>query len=322
MSAFWRVPRILFVTPEVAYLPAGVYDGPCRVSAGVGALADRSAELISELYRQGADIHVALPDYRALFNGRLPPFVDRRINHVAGERVHLAHDRALYYLNRIRSVADHENVTASLAFQREVIYQIIPRVQPDIIHCSDWRTGLIPSAAKFLKIPSLFTVHDEFTGKATLAEIEERGVDGTSFWRFLFYESFPGDYKNIRASVPVDFLGSGVHAAQYVTTTSPQIVKALDQESHCAALDPLKRELVHKRDTGRILGIPALAHHAYDPADDDALSFNYSSENHTFGKRNNKRALQKKVGLKEDMRAPMLYWPLRSTSLASGPARR
>ncbi|MEJ2166905.1 MAG: response regulator, partial [Desulfobacterales bacterium] len=30
--------------------------------------------------------------------------------------------------------------------------------QPDLIHCCDWMTGLIPAAARFYKIPCLFTV--------------------------------------------------------------------------------------------------------------------------------------------------------------------
>ena len=73
MNNPWIRPRILVVTPEVAYLPDGMSNGSNGFNAKAGGLADVSAALISELYRQGADVHVALPDYRSIFNGHLSP---------------------------------------------------------------------------------------------------------------------------------------------------------------------------------------------------------------------------------------------------------
>ena len=60
-------PRILIVTPEVTYLPEGMGNPAESFSAKAGGLADVSAALISALFEQGADVHVALPDYRAIF---------------------------------------------------------------------------------------------------------------------------------------------------------------------------------------------------------------------------------------------------------------
>ena len=66
-------PRILIVTPEVSYLPPEMGPGTKGVAAKAGGLADVSAALISALFNQGADVHVALPDYRSIFNGQLKP---------------------------------------------------------------------------------------------------------------------------------------------------------------------------------------------------------------------------------------------------------
>src|SRR5262245_50123852 len=61
-------PRILIVTPEITYLPPGMGNMAERMSAKAGGLADVSASLVSALYDLGADIHVALPNYRRMFN--------------------------------------------------------------------------------------------------------------------------------------------------------------------------------------------------------------------------------------------------------------
>jgi len=61
-------PRILIVTPEVTYLPQGMGNMANYLTVKAGGLADVSAALISALFDQGADVHLALPDYRTMFN--------------------------------------------------------------------------------------------------------------------------------------------------------------------------------------------------------------------------------------------------------------
>lgn len=67
-------PRILIVTPEITYLPDGMGNAAHHMRAKAGGLADVSASLVSALFALGADVHVALPHYRRMFNidvGRL-----------------------------------------------------------------------------------------------------------------------------------------------------------------------------------------------------------------------------------------------------------
>ena len=61
-------PTILVVTPEITYLPKGMGNMAQRMHAKAGGMADVSASLVSALYDQGADVHVALPNYRRMFN--------------------------------------------------------------------------------------------------------------------------------------------------------------------------------------------------------------------------------------------------------------
>jgi hypothetical protein len=59
-------PTILVVTPEITYLPEGMGNMAQRLRAKAGGMADVSASLVSALYDQGADVHVALPNYRRM----------------------------------------------------------------------------------------------------------------------------------------------------------------------------------------------------------------------------------------------------------------
>ncbi|MBU0987969.1 MAG: glycogen/starch synthase, partial [Proteobacteria bacterium] len=270
MSGHSTNPRVLIVTPEVSYLPEGMSNNFNGLNAKAGGLADVSAALISALYRQGADVHVALPNYRSIFSGHLPPVIRKERytlrKNVPHERIHLAQDRAFFYLNRIYSGSQCENIKISLAFQREVINRIVPQVRPDLIHCSDWMTGLIPAMARQLGIPCLFTVHNLHTVKSTLAAIEDRGIDGASFWQNLFYEHFPSDYESTRNAVPVDFLTSGVFAAHFVNTVSPTFLLEMAEGRHNFVKSALQQELANKRKAGcaATFNHPVTAQHYID----------------------------------------------------------
>ena len=53
-------PRVLIVTPEVTYLPHRMGGLASFYTAKAGGLADVSASLITALFEQGADVHVAM----------------------------------------------------------------------------------------------------------------------------------------------------------------------------------------------------------------------------------------------------------------------
>ena len=229
-------PRVLIVTPEVTCLPQGMGDVTNGLSAKAGGLADVSVALVSALFDLGADVHVAIPDYRSIFKNHFSPVFKKEAKaireKIPEERVHLAKDRAFFYLHRIYSSDGWENGKVAIAFQREVINNIVPRVRPDLIHCNDWMTGLIPAMARNMGIPCLFTVHNIYTVKRSLASIEDRGIDAAAFWKDLYYERFTVGYEAARDSNPVDFLASGIFAAHFVNTVSPTFLKEIVEDHH------------------------------------------------------------------------------------------
>ncbi|MCF8111212.1 MAG: glycogen/starch synthase [Desulfobacteraceae bacterium] len=319
-------PRVLIVTPEVTYLPPGMGNIANYLSAKAGGLADVSAALISKLFALGADIHVAMPDYRGIFHknigGALWEIYKKEIEtyrkYLPEERLHLAEDRAFYYVHHVYSDFIQENLKIALAFQREVINNIIPRVRPDMIHCNDWMTGLIPAYSRLMGIPSLFTIHNIHTVKATLAEIEDRGIDAAAFWHNLYYEHMAIDYEQSRDTNQVDLLVSGVFAAHFVNTVSPTFLREIVSGRHNFVSGALRGELANKVEADCAYGILNAPDPSCEPSSDPELFRNYTPEDHTEGKRANKLYLQKRLGLIQDGDAPVFFWPSRLDPVQKG----
>jgi starch synthase/alpha-amylase len=321
-TAAEKKPTVLIVTPEVTYLPPGMGNAANLLTAKAGGLADVSSALVSALFAQGADVHIALPDYRTLFSDHFSDLLRKEMRMIKKtlpkDRFHLAEDRVFFYQRGVYSNVEWENMKISLAFQREVINKIIPEVEPDLIHCNDWMTGLIPAAARQLGIPSLFTVHNIHSVKTNLATIEDRGIDAAQFWQTLFYDRPPANYEETREYNRVDFLASGVFAAHFVNTVSPTFLVEVVEGRHGFVEEPLRRELANKFYNGCALGILNSPDPSYQPATDEALIENYNPDTAMNGKRANKSHLQKLFGLTGDPEAPLFFWPHRLDNYQKG----
>ncbi len=321
MTDIRKNPRILIVTPEVTTLPDRM-GWAAGVTAKAGGLADVSAALVNALFEQGADVHVALPDYRSLFHSKLGNIFNRELKVIRSKmpdnRIHLAEDRIFYYLNQIYSGYGLENMKAALAFQREVINNIIPQVEPDLIHCNDWMTGLIPALARQMGIPSLFTIHNIHTVKCSLAFIEDRGIDAAAFWKHLFFVRPPYSYEESRENNEVDFLVSGVFSAHFANTVSATFLDEITQGRHDSVEKPLQAELINKYHAGCAAGILNAPDPSFNPETDEYLAGCYGPENHVKGKRQNKLHMQKTLGLIQDPDAPLFFWPSRLDRVQKG----
>ncbi len=317
-----RQPRILIITPEITYLPNGMGNIANRLSAKAGGLADVSASLVSALFEMGADVHVAMPHYRQLFSIDITNLISEELRiyqrKLPHDRIHLAEDRIFYYRDAVYGNYESENPKLSLAFQREVINNIIPRVQPDLIHCNDWMTGLIPAYARRLGIPSLFTVHNIHTQLLELSRIEDFGIDAAGFWMNLYYTRPPSTYEATRENVPVDFLTSGIFASHFINTVSPSFLAEIVEGQHDFILPHIRHELANKFRAGCATGILNAPDSTYDPLTDRALRARYDARSHAEGKRKNKEHFQKQTGLEVNPKAPLFFWPSRLDPIQKG----
>lgn len=315
-------PRILVITPEITYLPKGMGNMSNNMHAKAGGLADVSSSLVAELFSQGADVHVTLPHYRQMFHIDVGKFISKELRHymsnLSNDRIHLAEDRIFYYRNEVYSNYNTDSFKLALAFQREVINTIIPKVKPDLIHCNDWMTGLIPAMARRLGIPSLFTVHNIHTQKLGLEFIEDRGIDAAEFWEYLYYENPPSSYEDTRANNKVDLLASGVFSAHYINTVSPTFLEEIASGIHSFIPKYFQNEVRGKKEAGCAVGILNAPDPTYNPENDICVPYHFNSENHFEQKKKNKKKFQKKLGLNVDPNAPLFFWPSRLDPVQKG----
>lgn len=308
-------PRILFVTPEISHVGPEMCSGAEYIRAKAGGMADVSATLVAQLQNQGADVHLAIPHYRNLFNG---DHTDSPVVHHCNKessRVHLAEDSAFYG----QVSAYHGDLRgAALAFQREVINHIIPLVKPDIVHCNDWMTAFIPAACKKLGIRTIFTIHNIHRERTTLAEIEYRGIDVSDFWEKLHYEGYPYSFDQSYHHNAIDPLASAIINADHVTTVSPTFLREITAGRHGDLPEWVKDDLRTKMEAGYARGILNSPDPSYDPGTDPAITQNYRAANHQNAKSFNKVVLQKELGLTGDYQAPLLFWPSRLDPIQKG----
>jgi len=315
-------PRILIVTPEITYLPHGMGNMANRMTAKAGGLADVSSSLVAALYDLGADVHVALPHYRRMFNIDAANLISEEIraymSKLSHARIHLAEDRCFYYRDSVYGNDQWTNINVALAFQREVINNIIPSVDPDLIHCNDWMTGLIPAVARRWNIPALFTVHNIHTYTLTLQRIEDAGIDAADFWKYLYYQWPPLDYESSRAGNPIDLLASGIFGSHHINTVSPTFLGEIANGQHRFVPGNIQHEITQKLQHDCADGILNAPDPSNNPATDPFLAQTYTPATHVTGKAANKAALQEKAGLQPDPDAPILFWPSRLDPVQKG----
>jgi starch synthase len=170
--------------------------------------------------------------------------------------------------------------------------------QPDVIHCHDWQSGLIPFLLKtvhhdnpfFSKTRSLLTVHNfDRQGIFTPECIDVLNLDGST----------DAPVRAISRGKECSFLKAGLVYADALSTVSPHYAQEV-QSSEFGMLDVLK----NRKDTlhGIVHGIDT---NIWDPERDSLLPSNYSSSE-MAGKTENKRLLLESVGLPVDEDRPLL----------------
>ncbi|MEM9072613.1 MAG: glycogen/starch synthase [Myxococcota bacterium] len=312
-----RRPRILLCTPEITELPEGLGNAANWIRAKGGGLGDISAGLISHLHRdERYDLHIAVPKYDRQIVGlggvgireldQLGPTLQRR-------GVHLVRDSAFSTSPGVYAESDaHPRVQRAVAFQRTIINQLLDDVRPDIVHCNDWMTGLVPAAAKARGIHSVFTIHNVFTELASPDELDRAGIDVRRYLTDLYFEHYPGgSFEDTWFRNRADFAASGIFAADMVNTVSPSFLEELVEGVYDDVV-PLGvvRAIRDKHAQGRALGILNAPNDTVDPRH-PRWAERFAVADVMDGKRRNKAIFQQRMGLTVDPAAPLFLWPNR-----------
>jgi starch synthase len=166
--------------------------------------------------------------------------------------------------------------------------------RPDLVHCNDWQTGLVPAllSRETRRPATVFTIHNQaYQGLFHRAQFDALGLP-EAWWTPDALEFYGG----------FSFLKAGLVFADQLTTVSPTYARQLLEPEHGCGLDGLLR---HRRDdfTGILNGIDE---EVWNPATDSHLACSYNRVTVAKGKRANKVALQTELGLPVAETVPLL----------------
>lgn len=189
------------------------------------------------------------------------------------------------------------------AFFSKAALSILPLInfRPDIIHCHDWQTGLIPVYLKerfqgnefFRGIKSVMTIHNlKFQGKWSVQEVK----DITGLPDYFFTSD------KLEAFKDANLLKGGLVYADAITTVSATYAEEIQTEFYGEHLDGLLRARSHDL-RGIVNGID---YDDFDPSTDKHLVNPYNKVNFRKEKVKNKVALQKELGLAVDEKKMMI----------------
>ncbi len=168
---------------------------------------------------------------------------------------------------------------------------------PDVIQCNDWQTALVPMLLKsefsstFPNTKTLFTIHN----------VEYQGWGNNCFNMDVL--GLPAEYTDIMdMGGASNFMKSAVVMADAVSTVSESYAGELMHPYFAHGMDGMLRQYSNKM-RGITNGIdPA----AFNPQTDKRLPVNYDAATVQEGKKANKLALQKDLGLPQDEDCAML----------------
>ncbi len=297
--------KVLFVASE------------CVPFMKTGGLADVVGSLPKYINKEQFDVRVMLPKYMAI-----PDQYKQQMQY----RTHFYMDLAwrtqyvgvleleyqgitFYFIDNefyFAGFAPYGNIYEDIekfAFFCKAALSSLPLIgfQPDIIHCHDWQTGLLPVYLKdrfiqgefFRNMKTIMTIHNlKFQGiwdKKTVRDITGLNVS-----------YFTPD--KLEAYGDANYLKGGIVYADYITTVSESYAEEIKQPFYGEGLDGLMRARSNCL-KGIVNGID---YEEYNPETDSLIVQNYNADTFRKEKPKNKKALQQELGLEADEKKFMI----------------
>ncbi|MFG6394203.1 MAG: glycogen synthase GlgA [Lachnospiraceae bacterium] len=196
----------------------------------------------------------------------------------------------------------HEDIE-KFAFFCKASLSALPSLnfRPDIIHCHDWQTGLIP-----VYLHDMFMENDFYHGIKTIMTIHNLKFQG--IWNLKKVKDITGLNQSfftadkLEAYGDANYLKGGIVFADRVTTVSDSYAEEIKMPFYGEKLDGLMRARSNCL-TGIVNG---LDYNEWNPETDNLIYTNYNAKNFRREKVKNKRGLQKELGLAQDDRKFMI----------------
>jgi starch synthase len=294
--------------------------------AKTGGLADVSAALSDYFLSVGQDIRVLMPFYATLDDSEFKiekvlglenleitlgerSFsygIVKAVSKGAGPDIHLLDCPELFGGEEIYSGPDEHLrfillSRAGLEFCQQINFS------PDIVHCHDWHTALVPVYLKtiygwdqlFSSTKSVLTIHNiGYQGVFGAGILGDMGLADSA--GMLDADDLAGDRVN--------FMKTGVMHADLLTTVSPTYAKEILEPEYGMGLEQALRAR-----GGSVAGIlNGVDYQEWDPETDTLIPFNYSAKK-LEGKELNKKALLEELGMEYRFDRPLIGMVTRLT---------
>ncbi len=307
--------NILFVSSEV------------EPFAKTGGLADVSSALPKAIKELGHEIRIMMPRYKFISERKfrlhdiirlkdIPLKVgsNKQMGNVKSSFItNLKEKVQVYFLDNdeyfgrdgvyqdLAHKHDYKDNDERFIFFAKGVLETLKRLgwQPDIIHCNDWQTGLIPAYLKtvhkddpfFAAMKSVFTVHNlAYQGSFPADSFQKSGLP-----KDLFH------HEGVEAYGKFNFLKTGLFFADAITTVSKKYSQEICSEEFGAGLDGLLNH--RKKDLyGLINGIDVSA---WDPSTDNYIFRKYDVKS-VESKCDNKKALVERFGMEYVPERPVI----------------
>jgi starch synthase len=288
-----------------------------------GGLADVAYALPKYLKALGIDVRVVIPKYKNIklsdkysmsFKKSFTVPVGWRNQYsgvfeseVDGVKYYLIDNE--YYFSRDTLYGHYDDGERFAFFDRAVLMMLKELDwKPDVIHCNDWHTGMVPVLYKleyekddfYKNIKILYTIHN----------ILFQGNYAPSILGELF--GYSDDiYKDGSAELygAVSFMKGGINYSDKISTVSSSYAEEIQTAEYGERLDGLLQS--RSKDLSGIVN--GIDYDIYNPEKDTVIYKNYSKSN-LEDKVINKKKLQEQLGLKVSKKTPMIGIVSRLTS--------
>ncbi len=285
--------------------------------AKTGGLADVAGALPKALRELGHDVRVCMPRYsrieperfqleKVLENIEVP--IDSTCEAVSVLQGEIGRDIPVYMI-------DHEGYFGREGLygypddgERFILYcraalEAVRRLDwaPDIVHCHDWHTAIVPNWLKtiyrddpfFGGTASVYTIHNlQYQGVFGKRILEIAGIDAYEF----DHQSDLSELGNV-----VDLMARGIRYADIISTVSERYAEEVLTPEFGERLDPILRE--RREHLHGVLN--GLDYDQYSPATDQFISQRFDID--SLEKRvRNKHDLQREAALPERANVPLI----------------
>lgn len=280
-----------------------------------GGLADVMGALPKALAAEGVDVRLVIPKYSRIadtYKQNMKTLVTGKVN-LAWRQLYYGVDTVtvdgvtVYFIDnewyfKRQGLYGYGDDAERFAYFCRAVLTMLPKVgfKPDIIHCNDWHTGLLGVFLKqdfyhdpfYQDMKVIYTIHNlKYQGKFNPSIMQD--VIG------LPQELFTNG--DLECDGDVNYLKAGLVYADYITTVSPTYAKEITYPYFGEGLDGYIRDHQDK-----IVGIlNGLDQDVYNPATDTHLVEQYTILDGRAGKRVNKDALRRELGLPVRRGVPM-----------------